>query len=75
MEISNSSETGLLCPLNIHTISSLSVNYYNYANIDFQYPKVVKYAFTIFIITNLISQQIAIVNYMYILSCKLHVHT
>jgi hypothetical protein len=42
MEMNNSSETGLLCPLNIQTISSLRVNYYNYANIDFQYPKVVK---------------------------------
>jgi hypothetical protein len=42
MEMNNSSETGLLCPLNIQTISSLRVNYYNYTNIDFQYPKVVK---------------------------------
>jgi hypothetical protein len=48
--MNNSSETGLLCPMNIHTISSLRINYYNYANIDFQYPKFVKYAFTIFII-------------------------
>ena len=66
--MNNSSETGLLCPVNIHTILFLRVNYYNYANIDFQYPKVVKYAFTIFIITKLISQQIAIVTYMYILT-------
>lgn len=65
MEMNNSSETGLPCPMNIHTIFSLRVNYYNYATIDLQYPKVVKYAFTIFIITNLISQQIVIV----------HVHT
>jgi len=43
MEKNNSSETGLLCPVNIHTISSLRVNYYNYANINFQYPKAVKY--------------------------------
>jgi hypothetical protein len=68
MEINNSSETGILCPMDIHTTSSLRVNYYNYANIDLQYPKVVKYAFTISIITNLISQQTAIVNYMYILT-------
>jgi hypothetical protein len=65
--MNNSSETGLLCPVNIHTISFSRVNCYNYANKDFQYPKVVKYAFTIFIITKLISQQTAILNYMYIL--------
>jgi hypothetical protein len=66
MEMNNSNETGLLCPMNIHTTSSLRVNYY--ATIEFQYPKVVKYAFTTFIVTNLISQQTAIVNYMYILT-------
>jgi hypothetical protein len=57
MEMNSSSETGLLSPVNIHTLTSFRVNYYNYANIDFQYPKVVQYAFTIFIITNLISQK------------------
>jgi hypothetical protein len=63
--MNNSSVNGLLCPVNIHIIYSLRVNYYNYANTDYQYAKVVKYAFTIFIITNLTSQQTAIVNYMY----------